>query len=45
MEFQKACLIYNAQYEGFHLYLFELAFINQFYSRTTGLFQQSLATD
>ena len=30
---------------GFHLYLFELAFINQFYSRMTGLFQQSLAND
>ena len=30
---------------GFHLYLFELAFINQFYSRTASLFQQSVAND
>ena len=30
---------------GFHLYLFEFAFINQFYSRTGSLFQQSVAND
>ena len=30
---------------GFHLYRFELAFINQFYSRMTSLFQQSFAND
>ena len=30
---------------GFHLYLFELAFINQFHSRMTSLFQQSFAND
>ena len=30
---------------GFHLYLFELTFINQFYSRKTRLVQLSLAND
>ena len=30
---------------GFHLYLFELAFINQLYSRSASLFQQSVAND
>ena len=28
---------------GFHLYIFVLAFINQFYSRMASLFQQSVA--
>ena len=33
------------KYEGFHLYLSELAFINQFCSRLTSLFQMSVAYD
>ena len=35
----------NQNIGGFHLYLFELAFINQFYSRKTRLVQLSLAND
>ena len=30
---------------GFYLYLFELAFNNQFYSRTASLFQPSVEND
>ena len=39
------CLGTVADFRGFHLYLFELAFINQFYPIMTRLVQLSLAND
>ena len=44
-EKHEICLVPKMPYGGFHLYLSELAFINQFYSIMTRLVRLSLAND